>query len=301
MKVIIIGGGGLIGGATAFLLKSLGREVVLAGRTPPAATSPLSNFPFTRIDYLDEGADHSRLREFDAVVFSAGNDVRHKPPGAGDEYWQRANSEGIPRFFEALSEAGVRRAVNVGSFYPQAAQNLVETNAYVRSRRDADVGIAALASPDFAAISVNAPLVIGLVPGVIFPMLETHIRFALGELPHIPDFVPPGGVNFISTRSTAEAIVGALERGAAGASYLIGDENLTYQQYFGAYFEAAGRPTPPVRDEEAPIFPDRSIYVGRGNSVFYEPDPEEARLLGYRRNDVIPAIRELVANHIGAR
>ncbi len=301
MKVIIIGGNGLIGGATALLLKSLGSEVVLAGRTPPAETSPLAEFSFTRIDYLDERADHSGLGEYDAVVFSAGNDVRHKPPGAGDEYWQMANSEGIPRFFEALRDAGVRRAVNVGSFYPQAAPHLVETNAYVRSRREADAGIAALATPEFAAISVNAPLVIGFVPGANFPMLDTHIRFALGELADIPNFVPPGGVNFISTRSTAEAIVGALERGEAGASYLIGDENLTYQQYFGAYFEAVGRPPPPVRNEEAPIFPDRSIYVGRGNSVFYEPDPEEVRLLNYRRNDVIPAIRELVANYLQAR
>lgn len=298
MKTLIIGGAGFIGAATAYLLRRRGQDVTLAGRTAPSPDSPLAAFPFVRIDYTDADAGRSIPDGFDAMIFSAGNDVRHKPPEADDAHWQSANAEAVPRFFEAARAAGIGRAVNVGSFYPQVAPHLVETNAYIRSRRDAEVGIARLARPDFIANSVNAPLVIGTVAGVSVRFFEMHVRFALGELAPMPEFVPPGGVNFISVRSLAEAIGGALERGAAGASYLVGDENLTFQQYFGAYFDAVGRPPPPVRDDEAPIFPDRSIYFGRGNTLFYEPDPAVVELLGYRRNDVIPSIGEMVDNYV---
>ncbi|RYD54383.1 MAG: NAD-dependent epimerase/dehydratase family protein [Sphingomonadales bacterium] len=298
MKTLIVGGAGFIGAATAYLLRSRGHDVTIAGRTPPAPGSPLADFDYARIDYTQPEQDAALLGGFDGLIFSAGNDVRHKPAQSGDEHWQSANALAIPRFFAAARAAGIKRAVNVGSFYTLAAPHLIETNPYIRSRRDAELGIAALAGPGFAAMSVNAPLVIGIVEGVSVPFFDSHVRFALGELAPMPEFVPPGGVNFISVRSLAEAIVGGLERGEGGKIYLVGDENLTFQQYFGAYFAAAGRAPPPVLDEEAPIFPDRSIYFGRGNTVFYEPDPEETRLLGYRRGDVIPSIHKMVAAYL---
>jgi len=52
-----------------------------------------------------------------------------------------------------------------------------------------------------------------------------------------------------------------------------------------------------VRDEEHPMLPDSAIFFGRGNNLFYETDPQVAALLGYRRNDIIPAIREIVAQY----
>ena len=78
----------------------------------------------------------------------------------------------------------------------------------------------------------------------------------------MPEFAPPGGTNFISTLSLSEAIEGALVRGAGGASYLVGDENLSFQDYFGAFFQALGRPKPPVQDQEHPMLPDSAIFFG---------------------------------------
>jgi dihydroflavonol-4-reductase len=301
LKILVVGGGGFIGIETARLLRARGETVTIASRNPVTSEPQASAFTFIQLDYT-AGIDHRPLLDgFDALIFSAGNDIRHKPKEAGDEHWQQANSVAIPRFFEAARDAGIRRAVNVGSFYTQVAPHLAQTNAYVRSRIDAEQAIAKLATSSFAPLSVNAPLVVGHVEGVTVPFFDAHARFALGELDEMPQFVPPGGVNFISCRSLAEAIAGGLEHGRAGASYLVGDENLTFQAYFGAYFAAVGRPPPPIRDEDSPIFPDRSIYFGRGNHLFYEPDPDETRLLGYTRNDVVPAIGRIMDAHIGAR
>jgi nucleoside-diphosphate-sugar epimerase len=297
MKIIVVGGAGMIGGRAALHLKAKGHDVTIAGRNPPAAGTPLGDLPFLRVDYVNMDFDRDALGQFDALVFAAGNDVRHQPEGVGDQHWHDANSVGVPRFFEAAKKAGIKRAVNVGSFYPQAAPHLVETNAYVKSRKVSDEGVAALADDGFVAMSINAPFVVGAVPGLVIPMFAAYTQYAEGKFAPMPEFAPPGGTNFISTQSLAEAIEGGLERGEPGGSYLVGDENLSFQDYFGAFFEGVGREKPPVRDEEHPMLPDGAIFFGRGNSLFYDTDPKVAELLGYRRNDIVPAIREIVAQY----
>ncbi|MGC6328240.1 NAD-dependent epimerase/dehydratase family protein [Rhizorhabdus sp. FW153] len=297
MKIIVVGGAGMIGGRAALHLKAKGHDVTIAGRNPPAAGTPLGDLPFLRVDYVNMDFDRDALGQFDALVFAAGNDVRHQPPGVGDQHWHDANSVGVPRFFEAAKKAGIKRAVNVGSFYPQAAPHLVETNAYVKSRKVSDEGVAALADDGFVAMSINAPFVVGAVPGLVIPMFAAYTQYAEGRFAPMPEFAPPGGTNFISTQSLAEAIEGGLERGEPGGSYLVGDENLSFQDYFGAFFEGVGREKPPVRDEEHPMLPDGAIFFGRGNSLFYDTDPKVVELLGYRRNDIVPAIGEIVAQY----
>jgi nucleoside-diphosphate-sugar epimerase len=294
MKVLVVGGAGMIGGRTALHFKAKGHDVTVAGRNAPAAGTPLGDLPFARIDYVAMDFDPKVFEGVDAMVFAAGNDIRHMPRNIGDEYWEQANSIGIPRFFKAAKDAGVKTAVNIGSFYPQAAPQLVAGNAYVRSRKDSDEGVVALSDANFKAMSVNAPFVVGHVPGLVLPMYGAYVKFGEGTL-GAPEFIIPGGVNFISAQSVAEACEGAILRGAGGASYLVGDENLSFREYFGAFFEAVGRPIPEVRNEEHPLLPDAALFFGRGNNLFYEPDAKEAALLGYRRKDVIPAIKELVA------
>ncbi|WP_374648062.1 NAD-dependent epimerase/dehydratase family protein [Rhizorhabdus sp.] len=297
MKIIVVGGAGMIGGRAALHLKAKGHDVTVAGRNPPATGTPLGDLPFLRVDYVNMDFDRDALGQFDALVFAAGNDVRHQPEGVGDQHWHDANSVGVPRFFEAARKAGIKRAVNVGSFYPQAAPHLVETNAYVKSRKVSDEGVAALADDGFVAMSINAPFVVGAVPGLVVPMFAAYTQYAEGKFAPMPEFAPPGGTNFISTQSLAEAIEGGLEPGEPRGSNLVGDENLSFQDYFGAFFEGVGREKPPVRDEEHPMLPDGAIFFGRGNSLFYDTDPKVAELLGYRRNDIVPAIREIVAQY----
>jgi nucleoside-diphosphate-sugar epimerase len=291
---LIVGGAGMIGGRAALHFKAKGHDVVIAGRNPPAPGTPLGALAFARVDYAKLAFAPNLFEGVDALVFAAGNDIRHVPQNIGDEYWTEVNSIGVPRFFKQAKDAGVPVAVNIGSFYPQAAPQVVAGNAYVRSRKESDEGVAALADKSFKAMSVNAPFVVGHVPGLVSPMFAAYVKFAQGTLP-LPPFVPPGGVNFMSAQSLVEAVEGAIERGAAGASYLVGDENLSFQDYFGAFFEAVGRPKPEVRDEEHPLLPDAALFFGRGNSLFYEMDPEVASLLAFRRNDVMPAIQEIVA------
>ncbi len=293
MKALVVGGTGLLGGHAALYLKERGFDVTIAARSAPKAPL-LAALPFIELDYIQQ-CDTARLRGFDALLFCAGQDIRHVDHGRPlEDQWHARNSVAIPRFFAAVRDAGVRRAVMLGSFYPQLAPELIETNAYVRSRHESDVGIRALNEPGFETLTVNAPFVVGHIPGLVNEMFKVYVAFARGDLPDLPVFGPKGGSNFMSVRSLSEALHEALIHGTPGKAYLVGDESLTFAQFFALFFDAVGKPREvPELDQEHPLLPDAVIYTGRGNYARYEPDMS----LTYRRNDVAAAIRALAAQY----
>jgi nucleoside-diphosphate-sugar epimerase len=296
MRILVAGGTGMIGGHAALRLRALGNDVTIASRKPPSGGTPLAEFPFQRVDYVEGEPDRTMLGGFEAVLFCAGNDVRHAPdPATMDTYWHCANTVAVPRFLAGAKAAGVRHAVLIGSFYPQACPRLIVTNAYVESRLGADKGARALADNDFRVVVLNAPFVVGRVPGVAVPAYEALAQWALGRIPQIERYTVAGGVNVISCDTLTDAIIGALERGRNGKAYLVGDENLTFQQYFGLYLQAAGDARPlEVRDQEHPLLPDFALLAGRGSTIYYDPDPAEVVELGYRLHDVARTIQLIV-------
>lgn len=296
MKVIVVGGTGVIGGRIALHLRSRGHDVALSARSAPAADGELGDFSFIACDYAADPPDAAVLAGQDALVFAAGNDPRHLPPETdADGFYDQMNVKAVPAFIAAARDAGVVTAIQIGSYYPHVVPNLIERSSYVRSRHLADEAACALDAPGFRSFSINAPFVAGAAPWLDKNFLDIYVRYARGEF-DIPVFAPPGGSNFISSRSVAEAVEGALARGEGGKSYLIGDENLTFQSFFQLLFDAVGAGKPvPVEDREHPLLPDASLFAGRGTELFYEPDPRGAALLGYGRGNATPAIRELAA------
>ncbi len=101
----------------------------------------------------------------------------------------------------------------------------------------------------------------------------------------------------MSTRTVAEAVEGALNNGVNGKTYLIGDQNLTFAEYFGLFFDAVGRPRPKICNEEHPMLPYSAIFFGRGNTLYFDINQKERELLGYRLNDIKPAIEKIVAQY----
>lgn len=296
MKVLVVGGTGALGGHAAIHLAGKGHEVTVAGRNPPHPDTPMAAMPFLRGDYVAGEFTPQRLAGFDWVVFAAGNDPRHVPPGSDfDAFLLKANHEAVPAFFAACREAGVRRAVQLGSFYAQAAPELLAGNAYIRSRLAACEGARAQGAAGFDVVSINAPFMVGTVPGLPSAIFGPYVQWAQGHIP-IEAYAPPGGTNFMSFRSLSQAIAGALERGEPGKAYLVGDENLPFRDYFQMFFDAVGSTvTVDIRDAELPLLPDVAIPQGRSNFISYEPDAAETDLLGYARGDVMNAVREIVA------
>jgi nucleoside-diphosphate-sugar epimerase len=296
MKTLIIGGTGLTGAHAALHLREAGHAVTLQSRTAPALEC-LRDFAHLPGSYIDDSLPVDVLRGFDQLVFAAGADIRQLPPGEDDAaFFQRVNTEAIPRFFQRAKDAGIARAVYIGTYYPQVVPARIEDNAYVRSRHLADVGLRALNSDAFNVCSLNAPFILGHVPGIALPHLEVLVQYAAGRLAGMPLVAPAGGVNHISSQSMSEAIAGALARGVGGKAYLVGDQNLSWKAYLEMYFEAVGNPIDlQVTTDEHPLFPDIILYAGRNALIEYEPDNGE---LGYSRNNVKATIAELVRAYL---
>ena len=299
MKVLVVGGTGLIGGEIALLLRARGHEVTIGARKPAPPRTLMAELPFLQGNYVTGGFGNDQLKVFDSLVFAAGQDFRHVPSDTDmATHWHRANIEGVPKFFAQARDAGLKRAVNIGSFYPQAMPELIKTDDYVRSRFLADEGARALASDSFMMCSLNAPFILGCMAGLELPHLENQANYAMWRIEGALAFAIPGGVNFMSARALAEATLGALERGQGGKAYLVGDENLSFHAYFMAFFRAAGRTEVlEVIDQEHPILPDAVLYAGRGGEIFYDPEPVDVERLDYTRGDVERAIREIVQHY----
>ena len=298
MKVLVIGGTGALGGHAALHLAAQGHDVTITGRGAGAhPDTPLAALGYLRGDYVAGDFTVERLRGFDWLVFAAGNDPRHVPQGEDFGEWLiRANHVALPAVFAAAREAGVTRAVQLGSFYAQAAPDLIAGNVYIQSRLAACEGARAEGRPGFDVVSVNAPFMVGSVPGLPSAIFDPYVQWAKGLIP-IPAHAPTGGTNFMSFRSLSEAIEGALLRGVPGHAYLVGDENLSFAQYFQLFFNAVGRSDVIIEalDQELPLLPDVAIPQGRGNFIRYEPDAGETALLGYHRHDVANAVRDVAA------
>ncbi|MBV7703421.1 nucleoside-diphosphate sugar epimerase [Nocardia sp. 852002-20019_SCH5090214] len=296
MKILIVGGTGMIGVHAALHLREHGDEVTVAGRGPISADSPVADFPLLLGDYTVPTFTPAQLERFDGIVFAAGQDVRHMTPEDDTRrFWETTQSVGVPRFAALAKQAGVPRFVQVGSYYHQLRPDLAERNPYIAARKAADEGARALADDSFAACTLNPPSIIGAVPGTSARRYRRMISWAAGNEPDIPDFAPAGGTNYMSAASLAQAIRGALVRGEPGAAYLVGDQNLSYREFFQMLVDAAGGGRVITeRDEPHRLQPDASIIQGRGNTLAYEPDPDEVRLLGYSRDDCRRAVRALV-------
>jgi dihydroflavonol-4-reductase len=297
-RILVVGGTGMIGSHIAGRLAARGDEVSVMSRGASSDRDPqaIAGMPRVVGDYTAADFSTAALEGFDALVFAAGNDIRHVAEGDDDDtFWRSVQSEGVPAFAARAKQAGVGRFVQIGSYYHQLHPEWAETNPYVAARKAADEGTLALAGEGFSPITLNPPSIVGVVPEKAPRHYRKMLAWVRGELDAPELFAPKGGTNYLSVRSLAEAVEGALARGEAGRAYLIGDANLHYNEYFQLLADAAGGDQMIAeRDEWHPFLPDRFIVQGRGQVISYEPDAAEAELLGYQRGDVRRAVEEIV-------
>ncbi len=297
MRILIVGGTGLIGGHVALELVAAGHDVTLMARKAPSTPS-LSKMPFVMGDYVMDDFSDGRLDGFDALLFAAAVDIRYLPQDGSETpetFYKRCNSEGVPEFLEMAKRAGIPKVVYVGSFYPQVVPERISVCPYVESRHLADERARALAGPDFSVCSVNAPYVLGALPGLDIQHLGVMVAYARGQLAELPVFAPPGGTNHLSVKSLSQALISALDNGESGKAYLVGDENYSWKDYLELWFSMVGNPLElEVRTDDHPLLPNVIMFAGIGATVSYEPDPEELTLLGYSRNQIRGAIKEVI-------
>ena len=108
MKILVVGGTGMIGGHAALHLQALGHDVSIAGRNPPQQTTALAQLAFLQGDYVAGSFSKADLSPFDAIVFAAGNDIRHGAQRRGSRrpFHCAPMARRLPQFARLAKSAG---------------------------------------------------------------------------------------------------------------------------------------------------------------------------------------------------
>ena len=235
MKIMMIGGTGLLGSQAAAELIRRGHEVssIALPPIPTGATLP----PQMKIElgnYLELSDDDMRahLTGCEGFIFAAGVDERVEGPAPIYDMFKKYNIDPVRRLLKLAKEAGVRHAVILGSYFtyfdklwPQ--MKLSSLHPYIRSRRDQEQVALSFADDTFDVAVLELPYIFGVQPGrkpVWVFLVESLLKMKLAT------FYTRGGTTMVTVRQVGQAIAGAVERNRGGKAYPIGYYNMEWKQ-----------------------------------------------------------------------
>lgn len=250
MKVLITGATGFVGsevtrqvlaqGAEVRILRRETSKLDLLGEAARAVEHAVG-------DVTDYASLRAAMRGIEQIYHTAaflGHGTR-----ADRAPLHRVNVRGTAHVVDAALEAGVARLVHTSSIAalgrPEKSDVVIdETMAwqasrnntpYAQSKHEAELEIHRGIAEGLDAVMVNPSLVFGGGrPGENTRQIAEAVR--AGRLPG----VPVGGTNVVDVLDVAEGHLRAMERGRTGARYILGSENLTWQQIFATLAEAYG-------------------------------------------------------------
>jgi dihydroflavonol-4-reductase len=317
-RVFIAGGTGFLGYHAIQEFVAKGWEVTALG-LPPA---PPDGFypPAVKvvIQSIDSAADEellALLKGHDALVFAAGLDDRNIPPKPSYPKYYHANVEAPLRLFSLAVQAGIKRAVVLGSYFAYfnriwPEMKLAERHPYIHSRLEQEKALTSV--PGLDACVLELPYIFGVFPAPGWKPLWTPLVRYVRSMKTL--FYMKGGTTCISARVVGRAILAAVERGKAGEFYPIGQENLAWPQMLSRLAAADGRQVRRVL-----ILPTWLIHVamqgvllshnlkgreGGLNLRYFAPlqtaetyiDPQlSQKALGYELDNLDESFRETVA------
>ena len=248
MNVLLIGGTGFLGYHAVKELTKRGHQISILA-LPPLPAEGL--FPvetkilLADLNTLSDEEVLKSLRGQNAVVYAAGADDRITPKAPAYPFFFKHNVEATRRLITLARQAGVKKAVVLGSYFVYFDRiwpklKLKEHHPYIRSRVEQEKAAIEAGGKDMSVCILELPYIFGSMPGrkPIWKPLITYIR----STPVV--FYTHGGTNCISVEHIAESIAGALEKGRARASYVIGDENLTWVEMLRKISQSMGREKP---------------------------------------------------------
>lgn len=238
MKVLVVGGSGLVGRHVVDRLRECGHEVTSAARTAGDGVQH-------EVDATKATAAEFRalLAGHDGVVFAAGVDDREVPRKPSYPVFHRGNVAPVVRLLTAAREEGLTRAAVIGSYYTHFHRlhpewRLDERHQYIRSRVEQARAGRAAAGPDLPVAVLELPFVFGRVGNRLPNWSGPLDRWVRSRSPLL---APPGGTAATTARHVAEVVVDALER-ASGEDIPVADENLTWHAMISRVAAAAGHP-----------------------------------------------------------
>lgn len=258
----------LVTGATGFIGSAVVRAAVAAGESvralmhrsqPEDADRQLPDVEWVTGDLLDRAALRQAMAGCDQVYHIGG---AIETQARAREYVHAVNVTGAVNIFDLALELGVRRAVYTGSIFAlglgddpaQPADESVTYNLahlrspYIRAKREAE-----LLAREYQARGLD---LVTVYPGFCAGPGDRHLTSSRLIVAYLRRQLPgylPGGLCQIDVRDAAQAHVLAMQRGQAGARYLVPGHNVTYRAIFATLARLIGRQPPSLRLPLAPL------------------------------------------------
>jgi farnesol dehydrogenase len=240
MRVLVTGGTGYLGRAIVSRLAARGHEPVVFARRAREAGLPGDAVDG---DVRDAAAVARAVARCEAVIHAAALVSIWQPDPAS---FDAVNLGGLRHVLDAVRKSGAARLVYTSSFLalpPAGRRAPLCANDYQRTKAEA-LALARSARDD------GLPVVI-VVPGVVYgPGVRSEGNLVTRLLAdhragRLPGIVGGRRIwSFAFVGDVAEGHVSALERGAPGAEYGLGGENVPQRRLFEWLREVEGHPLP---------------------------------------------------------
>ncbi|MET8277908.1 NAD(P)H-binding protein [Micromonospora sp. NPDC005174] len=237
MRILVVGGSGLIGAHVVEVLRERGHATTSVARTAQQGVDSLLDVGSASTDDL-----RSLLAGHDGVVYATRTDEQRALPKPIYPQFRRENVDPVVRLFTAARAEGLTRGVIMGSYYTYFDRlhpqwRLGERHTYIRCRLEQAGEGRAAAGPGLPVAVLELPFVFGRVGDRLPNWAGPLDRWARSRTPLV---APTGGSAAASARSVAEVTADALEQ-ASGADIPVADENLTWHDMLARIAEAVGR------------------------------------------------------------
>lgn len=235
MKILMIGGTGLLGSQAARELISRGHSVHSIALPPLPEGALLPPEMTLTLKNSNDMSDEELREQFagvDGFVFAAGVDERIEGPAPIYDFFKKYNITPLERLLRLAKASGVKHAVIAGSYFSYFAKKwpqleLTKWHPYIRSRIDQETMALSFADETFDVSVLELPYIFGTQKGrkPVWVFLVEMLQGMKGAI-----LYPRGGTTMVTVRQVGQAFAGALERGRGGNAYPIGWFNLNWKE-----------------------------------------------------------------------
>lgn len=270
-RILVTGGTGFLGThiVRQFLAAGERNLKVLASRVPEWMKDEGVKAVEGSVTNADDLA--KACKNVSAVFHLAGKVSRDNEDASA---MNRVHLEGTRFLCEAAKEAGIATMVLASSSgtiavtespqvvdetYPQPVDILARWAYYASKYYQERAALTGFDGDGRKLVIMNPSLLLG--PGdERLSSTKPVLDFLARKIP----YTPSGGVNFVDARDAAAAFIEALDKGRHQEKYLLGAENMTFEQFFGRLERLSGVSAPMLR------VPKRLAMAGSSiiNSVY---------------------------------
>ncbi|MFF5228412.1 NAD-dependent epimerase/dehydratase family protein [Dactylosporangium sp. NPDC000521] len=238
MRILVVGGSGLIGAHVVDVLRERGHEVTTVARGAHPGVDHLLDMAVASADEL-----RKLLAGHDGVVYAARTDEQRALRKPIHPQFRRDIVEPVVRLFAAAREEHLTRGVVMGSYYTywdrlHPELRLTERHTYIRCRVEQAREAREAAGPGLPVAVLELPFVFGRAGDRLPNWAPALDKWARSRSPLL---APTGGTAVTSARAVAEVTADALERGS-GEDIPVADENLRWGEMLERIATVAGRP-----------------------------------------------------------